>query len=109
MKKLLFASALCLASFSFANTTTTKEVNAPVKAEVESLKNENFKFELSKKAMFRPYYEIQFEINCPSGNSGMMTVIFPSDNWGWAFIADVVNAINSGTEEGCKKMAEMGL
>lgn len=109
MKKLLFASALCLASFSFANTNNTEEVKTPVKIELQNSKYENFKFELSKKAMFRPYYTISFEINCPSGNSGQMTVSFPSDNWGWAFIADLSNAIQSGTEEGCKKMAEMGL
>ncbi|MBD3906396.1 hypothetical protein NAL32_19740 [Chryseobacterium sp. Ch-15] len=105
MKKLLFASALCLASFSFANTSKTETVT-----ESQNLKEETLKSDLAtKKSALRTYYTIEFDIDCGNGTGGHMTVSFPSENWGWAFIADLGNAISSGTEEGCKKIAEMGL
>lgn len=103
MKKLLFASALCLASLSFANTAEKPEL----KEDLKEVNSESVS--VSKKSALRTYYTIEFDIDCGNGTGGHMTVSFPSENWGWAFIADLGHAIQSGTEEGCKKIAEMGL
>lgn len=116
MKKLLFVGSILFSSLTFASTgnllnfdklnvndltfkTLSKELNKDAKISNVS----------KKVALLRTYYTIEFDIDCGNGTGGHMTVSFPSDNTGLAFIVDLVNAINSGAEQGCQKISEMGL